>query len=155
MTFCLSFIKMFVQNSILTALHLFTVQLLKPGHLEEDYLFSNSLIIHKENTKEVNVEWVLEICLLLKSCRLRSNIKHSTQCFITRWNTFKFVKNTPLQRRIFNSLLSVSSGDETLRLMLDILHEVLIFVLIRTTLWTRSSVGDKHRFLRLKRWKLK
>ena len=25
-------------------------------------------------------------------------------------------------RRIFNSLLSVSSGDETLRLMLDILH---------------------------------
>ena len=26
-------------------------------------------------------------------------------------------------RRIFNPLLSVSSGDETLRLMLDILHE--------------------------------
>ena len=26
-------------------------------------------------------------------------------------------------RRIFNSLLSVSSGDETLRLMCDILHE--------------------------------
>ena len=26
------------------------------------------------------------------------------------------------ERRIFNSLLSVSSGDETLRLMLDILH---------------------------------
>ena len=26
-------------------------------------------------------------------------------------------------RRIFNSLLSVSSGDETLRLMLDILHQ--------------------------------
>ena len=26
-------------------------------------------------------------------------------------------------RRIFNSFLSVSSGDETLRLMLDILHE--------------------------------
>ena len=40
-TFCLSFIKMFVQNSILTALHLFTVQLLKPGHLEEDYLMKN------------------------------------------------------------------------------------------------------------------
>ena len=37
-TFCLSFIKMFVQNSIMTALHLFTVQLLKPRHLEEDYL---------------------------------------------------------------------------------------------------------------------
>ena len=26
-------------------------------------------------------------------------------------------------RRIFNSLLNVSSGDETLQLMLDILHE--------------------------------
>ena len=43
--------------------------------------------------------------------------------------------------RIFNSLLGVSSGDETLALMLDMLHEVLIiiFVLIRSTLWTRSS----------------
>ena len=40
-TFCLPFIKMFVQNSILTALHLFTVQLLKPGYLEEDYLMKN------------------------------------------------------------------------------------------------------------------
>ena len=28
-------------------------------------------------------------------------------------------------RRIFNSLLSVSAGDETLRLMLDILQKVL------------------------------
>ena len=27
------------------------------------------------------------------------------------------------RRRIFNSLFSVSSGDETLRLMLDILHK--------------------------------
>ena len=34
-------------------------------------------------------------------------------------------KNTPLYiRRIFNSLLGVSSGDETLRLMRDILHQV-------------------------------
>ena len=40
-TFCLSFIKMFVQNSIMTALHLFTVRLLKPGHLEEDYLMKS------------------------------------------------------------------------------------------------------------------
>ena len=29
-------------------------------------------------------------------------------------------------RRIFNSLLGVSSGDETLRLMFDILHEKLL-----------------------------
>ena len=40
-TFCLLFINMFVQNSIMTALHLFTVPLLKPGHLEEDYLIKN------------------------------------------------------------------------------------------------------------------
>ena len=44
--------------------------------------------------------------LLLKSFCLRSNIKHSTQCFITRWNTSKFVKNTPL-RVVFSTLFSV------------------------------------------------
>ena len=48
-----------------------------------------------------------------------SNIKYSTQCFIIRSNTSKFVKNT----RLRVSLLGVSSVDETLRLMLDILHE--------------------------------
>ena len=31
----------------------------------------------------------------------------------------------PAARRIFNYLLSISTGDETLRLMLDILHESL------------------------------
>ena len=30
---------------------------------------------------------------------------------------------SPSTRRIFNSLLGVSSGDETPRLMLDVLHE--------------------------------
>ena len=35
-----------------------------------------------------------------------SNIKHSTRCFITRWNTSKFVKNTPL-RVVFSTLFSV------------------------------------------------
>ena len=50
-------------------------------------------------------------------------------------------------RRIFNSLLSVSSGDETLALMLDILHEVLIFALIRTTLWIRSSAAQQRQYL--------
>ena len=33
-------------------------------------------------------------------------------------------------RRIFNSLLGVSSGDETLRLMFDILHQKIDFPLI-------------------------
>ena len=32
-------------------------------------------------------------------------------------------------RRIFNSLLGVSSGDETLHLMFDILHEIYIFMI--------------------------
>ena len=48
----------------------------------DDY-FSNSLMIH-----------------------LRSNLKHSTQCFITGWNTSRFVKNTPL-RVVFSTLLAV------------------------------------------------
>ena len=52
---------------------------------------------------------------------LRRNIKHSTQCFITRYNTSKFVENTPL-RAVFSTLFSVFHlGDETLRLRLDIL----------------------------------
>ena len=42
---------------------------------------------------------------------------------MTRWNTSKFVKNTPLRVVFFNSLLGVSSGDETLRLMFDILQQ--------------------------------
>ena len=41
-----------------------------------------------------------------KSFCLRSNIKHSTQCFITRWNTSKFVKNIPLLV-VFATLFSV------------------------------------------------
>ena len=87
--------------------------------------YSNSLIIHKENTKEINVKWVFgnkmknfwilhPWFLLLKSFRLRSNIKQlthnvsspdetprssskiprrasyfqlSSQCFIWWWNT--------------------------------------------------------------------
>ena len=45
----------------------------------------------------------------LISCKLfclRINIKNSTQCFITRWNTSKLVENTPL-RVVFLSLFSV------------------------------------------------
>ena len=78
---------------------------------------SNSLIIHKENTKEINVSWVFgnqtknysffhPWFFLLKSFCLIKNIKNSTQCFITRWNTSKFVQNTPL-RVLFSTLISV------------------------------------------------
>ena len=71
-------------------------------------------------------EKLLSICILNFSIKNdfvweENNIKHSTQCFITRWNTSKFVKNTPLRVVFVNSLLGVSSGDETLRLMFDIL----------------------------------
>ena len=54
----------------------------------------------------------------------------STQCFITRWNTSKIVKNT-CWCCIFNSLLGFSSGDETRRLMLDILLESLSLTKIK------------------------
>ena len=67
-----------------------------------------------------NVSFLHPYFLLLKSFCLRSNMKHSTQCFVTRWNTSKFVKNTALRIIFSHSLLSVSSGDETLHLMLDI-----------------------------------
>ena len=39
-------------------------------------------------------------------------------------------------RRIFNSLLCVSSGDETLRLMFDILHNI-----IKTEVYCCDSTG--------------
>ena len=44
--------------------------------------------------------------LINNSFCLRSNLKHSTQCFIPRWNTSRFVKNTPL-RVVFSTLLAV------------------------------------------------
>ena len=46
-------------------------------------------------------------------------------------------------RRIFNSLLGVSSGDETLHLMFDILHEIskICFLLYRVHLFRRSVTG--------------
>ena len=44
-------------------------------------------------------------------------------------------------RRIFNSLLGVSSGDETLRLMFDILHEK-----SKPSLWTNLSTGTSPKF---------
>ena len=50
---------------------------------------------------------ILNLFLLLKSFCLRSNnISSIRQCFITRWNTWKFVKNTPL-RIVFSTLLPV------------------------------------------------
>ena len=53
-----------------------------------------------------NCSFLLPWFLLLKSFCLRSNINHSTPCFITRWKTSKFVKNTPL-RVVFTTIFSV------------------------------------------------
>ena len=50
---------------------------------------------------------------------MRSYIKHSTQLFITRSNTSKFVENTRVSVVFSTLLLCVASGDETLRLILD------------------------------------
>ena len=100
----------------------------------------------------------LLILVLLKWFCSRSNIKHSTQCFITRWNTSKFVKiRDSAARLIFSSLLGVSSGDQTLRLILDILQQNVIhhwlrrqivknIPLISSLIWIRfvvvSSIGS-------------
>ena len=60
----------------------------------------------------LEIRWkIAHFCILnfsrpIISFCLRSNIKHSTQCFITRWHTSKFVKNTP-QRVVFSTLFSV------------------------------------------------
>ena len=58
--------------------------------------------------------------LLLKSFCLRSNIKHST-VFYHQMKHLKVRQKYCAAHHIFNSLLIVSSGDETLHLMLDII----------------------------------
>ena len=57
--------------------------------------------------------------LLLKSFCLRSNIKHSIP-FHHQMNHPEVRQKYSAAHRIFNFLLGVSSGDETLRLMLGI-----------------------------------
>ena len=73
--------------------------------------FSNSLIIREEYNECLEISWKTAHFLhpkffLLKLFPLRSNIKHSAQCFFTRWNISKLVKNTPL-RVVFSTLFSV------------------------------------------------
>ena len=50
-------------------------------------------------------------------------------------------------RRIFNSLLSVSSGDETLRLMFDILLEKLVPREMMSLLMSSLLTSISHRLL--------
>ena len=58
--------------------------------------------------------------------------------FEKKYQTFDTVYSAA--RRIFNSLLGVSSGDETLRLMFDILHQKLcVSAEMRTSLHQYSE----------------
>ena len=70
--------------------------------------------------------WISDEKLLIFASLISPSkmILFSTQCFITRWNSSKFDRQKySAARRIFNSFLGVSSGDETLHLMFDISHE--------------------------------
>ena len=82
--------------------------------------FSNSLIIHKEKTKEITTVKEVWICgpnyhKIRRSFALIFSKNY--QCFE------KFEKAAP---RFFNQLLSVWISDETLYLVFDILHEPLL-----------------------------
>ena len=65
--------------------------------------------------------------------KLRSNIKGLTQCFITRWNTSKFVKNT-LLHIAFSTLFSVFHH------MLGILHKSTLYNFISYMYMTPTIV---------------
>ena len=75
-------------------------------------------------------EKLLSFASLISPCKiffffLRSNIKYST-VFHHQIKHLEVHQKFSAAGRIFNSLLGVSSGDETLRLMLDILHHTYI-----------------------------
>ena len=61
----------------------------------------------------------------------------------------KVCQKDSAERRIFNSLLSVSSGDETLRLMLDILHEhqKIKLCIYKITQWITLGINCYHHFI--------
>ena len=54
-------------------------------------------------------------------------MKHCISCLIYYMKHLEVRRKYSAARRIFNSLLGVSSGDETLHLMFDILHEKRFF----------------------------
>ena len=81
--------------------------------------------------------------LINNSFCLRSNLKHSTQCFITRGNTSRFVKNTRL-RVLFSTLLAV------FHLVMKYCVLCLIYYL-KTWLYGKNYNGskDEHAFLKV------
>ena len=67
-------------------------------------------------------------------------IKHSTQCSDHKTKHLEVRQNYPAARLIFNSLLSVSSGDETLRLMLDIFRQRAVILGVYLSIRTGLSL---------------
>ena len=112
--------------------------------------FSNSLIIHKEITKEINVSMSVWKCFnecLEKLLSFVSLISPSEIIlFEKQYQAFDTVFHHQMKHLevcqkystaccIFNSLLGVLSGDETLCLMLDILLQNMIhFILFQFTI---------------------
>ena len=66
----------------------------------------NPYLMFNECLEMKNCSFLNPWFLVRKSLCLKSNIKHSTQCFTARWNTSKFVKNT-LLHVVFSTLFSV------------------------------------------------
>ena len=67
-------------------------------------------------------------------------IKHSTQCSDHQMKHLEVRQNYSAARLIFNSLLSVSSGDETLRLMLDIFRQRAVILGVDLSIRTGLSL---------------
>ena len=88
-------------------------------------LFSYSLIIHKENVQKKEIRWKTGHFASLISTSKIIFLKKQYQAFHIvfhhQMNYLEVRQKYSAACRIFNSLLSVSSSDETVRLMLDIL----------------------------------
>ena len=88
-------------------------------------------------------ETLLIFCILnfsFKNDCLRRNIKHST-VFHHQMKHLEGRQKYSAARRIFHSLLGVSSGDETLRLMFDILRQKLSL-----SKWGRVHISCENEF---------
>ena len=95
------------------------------------YYISNSLIIHEENTKEINTETEFGYVMKhlhkinlsqLSSQLLRCYIKNSEECFIRISKHLEVVKKLGLRPRFSTHFSGFEYPDETLFLMFDILH---------------------------------
>ena len=100
-------------------------------------IFSKSLIIHEEKTKEITnmkevwicdsnyqkSQWTFALNFSTIINALRNHIKLYKECFIRYPNTSKLVEKNSAAPRFFNPLLTVWISDETLFVVFDILHK--------------------------------